>query len=809
MEANQTSHDIILPHNYIARDYQIDFWKAMQSKIRAVLVWHRRCLAKGTQIILSNGSYKNIEDIVKGDEILCWDGKEISIDVVKNQWYAGQKKVFRASAKGNINVICTSDHKFAFCFQGSKYKANFRPLIDHSPGNLGLFYKGFPFTGINNPDLAEFLGYMMTDGYCSGDQQPKFTNTNIELLNRVEFLAKSLFDCEVIWRQKGNAFDLGFSNGTLGGRTPNKIKDLFKKGNNNYSKDKRKLPSILWDMDQESILRFLAAVISGDGCIYSYKKDKYIDGKIVKKNHEISIHCGESKTLAFEIYWLLRKIGILSQEPIKDRRHCNWTIRVWEQEFVLKLLSCGPIFGKIDKQNFCIENINKTKKRICWNSLYRAKINIKEEIEDLIDCYDIETENHHNFFANGYLVHNSGKEKTCWNYLVCKAAQKPGIYYYLFPTFSQGRKILWDGMDKEGFRFIDHVPKDLIQGMINSTEMKLRLKNGSLIQVIGTDSVDRIVGTNPVGCVFSEYSLQDPKAWEFLRPILAENKGWAVFNFTPRGINAAKDLFDMAQNNPEWFCQRLTIEDTGILTAEDIKREKDSGMSEDMIQQEFYVSFSMGIQGSYYAKYLDESIDEGRIGNVPVDKYSQVHTAWDIGYGDSCSIIFYQVCGNEIHIVDHYECSGEGLSHYVEVINSKKYIYGSHFAPHDIDSHAFSSGLSAKEVGASLGIRFITLPTLKLRVEDGIEAVRSLFPRFWIDQNKCKALIKSIQNYRKTWNDKMGMYTDKPLHDNHSHNADSLRYLALAVKIHIESGKYSVDDKQADKWFELYNPTFK
>src|SRR6266481_2907887 len=58
----------------------------------------------------------------------------------------------------------------------------------------------------------------------------------------------------------------------------------------------------------------------------------------------------------------------------------------------------------------------------------------------------------------------AGKEKTCWNYLIMKAVQKVGIYYYFFPHFSQGRKILWDGVDKDGFRFLDHIPKEHIDG---------------------------------------------------------------------------------------------------------------------------------------------------------------------------------------------------------------------------------------------------------------------------------------------------------------------------------------------------------
>lgn len=402
----------------------------------------------------------------------------------------------------------------------------------------------------------------------------------------------------------------------------------------------------------------------------------------------------------------------------------------------------------------------------------------------------------------------AGKEKTCFNFMIKEACKKVGTYFYFFPHFSQGRKILWDGVDKAGFRFLDHVPKELVLGKPNSTEMKLRLANGSLIQVIGTNNIDSIVGTNPIGCVFSEYSLQDPRAWELIRPILTENEGWSVFNFTPRGQNHAKELYDMATKNPEWFCQLLTVKDTNVLTEVDIQRERDAGMSEDFIQQEFYCSFTLGVEGSYYAKYIQESRDDSRIGRVPWDRQARVFTAWDLGYSDSCAIVFFQCIGKEVHFIDYYENSGEGLPHYAQVLKEKKYIYEDHFAPHDIESHAFSSGLSAKEVGSSLGIRFITLPTLKLRVEDGIEAVRGIFPRIWIDDIKCAKLIKCLENYRKEWDESHNVYKLRPLHDWASHGADSVRYLAIAVKMIIDSKGGNIDDKQSEEWFKKYNPRF-
>ena len=402
----------------------------------------------------------------------------------------------------------------------------------------------------------------------------------------------------------------------------------------------------------------------------------------------------------------------------------------------------------------------------------------------------------------------AGKEKTCWNYLIMQACRKVGIYYYFFPHFSQGRKILWDGVDKEGFKFLHHIPKELIDGWPNSTEMKVRLINGSIIQVIGTNNIDSIVGTNPIGCVFTEYSLQDPVGWQLIRPILVENGGWAIFNFTPRGGNHGKELYEMARQNPDWYCQLLTVDDTKIISLSDIQAEREAGMSEDYIQQEFYCSFTLGVEGSYYAKYLQDARDEDRIGNLAWNKQSRVYTAWDLGYGDSTAIIFYQIVGSEIHIIDYYEAHGEGLPHYAGVLKDKPYIYADHYAPHDIDSHSFSSGLSAREVGASLGLRFVVLPTLKLRIEDGIEAVRGIFPRIYIDQTKCKHLVKCLENYRKEFDMRLEVYKERPRHDKYSHGADAMRYLAIAVKRHIDAGKAGVTDEQAEKWFKQFNPVF-
>lgn len=369
----------------------------------------------------------------------------------------------------------------------------------------------------------------------------------------------------------------------------------------------------------------------------------------------------------------------------------------------------------------------------------------------------------------------AGKDKDDWNAIIEDACTNVGQYYYIFPTYSQGKKAIWEGRDKNGISFLDHLPSDRVVTK-NNSELKIITSNGSLIRIVGSDNIDALMGTSPRGVVFSEYSLQAPQAWDYIRPILIENGGWARFNFTPRGKNHAYDLYLMAKENPEWVVSVQSIEDTGFITAEDIEKERESGMSEDLIQQEFYCSFTRGQEGSWYGKYMASLDADGRITNVPYDPYARVDTFWDLGVGDSTAIIFAQKVGNEIHIVDHYEMHGEGLDHYAKIIRERPYNYGTHYAPHDIRVRELTAGARTRlEIARDLGLNFDIVPDLS--IYEGIELTRSLIHRMWFDEKKCKYLIKCVLNYVKRYNEQYNVYSDQPLHNWASHSADAFRMM--------------------------------
>lgn len=376
----------------------------------------------------------------------------------------------------------------------------------------------------------------------------------------------------------------------------------------------------------------------------------------------------------------------------------------------------------------------------------------------------------------------SGKDISGVNLVAKKMFERVGTYFYFFPTYQQGKKILWNGMTYGGRKFMSYFPLELVKRVDNS-EMLIEMRNGSIFQIIGTDNVDSVVGTNPVGAVFSEYALQDPRAWGFIRPILAENDGWALFNFTPRGQNHGYDIWRVAEDDPEvWFMQKLTVEDTKAIKKGVLKQELKEIVKlygdEALYRQEYFCDFTVPISGSYYAAAMMLAEKEKRITNVPYDANLPVDTFWDLGIGDATAIWFAQAVGKEIRLIDYYETSGEGLNHYIKLLQEKPYTYSKHYAPHDIEVRELSTGKTRQETAQKLGINFDVAP--RLDIDEGIDAVRRLLGQCWFDKEKCDQGINALRNYRKEFDEKNRTYKNRPVHDWSSHGSDAFRYLATA-----------------------------
>lgn len=372
----------------------------------------------------------------------------------------------------------------------------------------------------------------------------------------------------------------------------------------------------------------------------------------------------------------------------------------------------------------------------------------------------------------------AGKDKTFLNILVAKAMQQMGNYAYYFPTATLGRKALWDNIDaKSGMRVIDHLPPELVKKP-NEQQMKLTLVNGSTIQVLGTDNLD-VVGGNHFGVIFSESAQQNPLAWDYIRPILAENGGWALFNGTPRGKNWFYRLMLQAQENPDWYCSVLTVEDTGAITPEQIEAERRAGMREEMIRQEFYCDFTIGMPGAIYARFIEEARRQGRITRLPVDGNSLVHTAWDLGSPRNTVVWYFQTVGKWIRVIGCDRERDETIVQRVARMKASGFQFGTHFLPHDAAQTARNGKTLAVELQEA-GFTGVRIVPRTADIWYGINHAQQMFPSIEFDGEKCAAGLEALEAYHTKEIAEANYTTSEPVHDWASHTADAFRTMAEA-----------------------------
>lgn len=397
----------------------------------------------------------------------------------------------------------------------------------------------------------------------------------------------------------------------------------------------------------------------------------------------------------------------------------------------------------------------------------------------------------------------SGKDDISLHWTAVSSQMRVGPYWHMLPLANQARKAIWDAVNPHtGRRRIDDAFPAELRESTREQDMFIRFKTGSTWQVVGSDNYNSLVGSPPVGVVFSEYALADPNAWGFLRPILAENGGWAIFISTTRGRNHFTRMIDFARKDPAWFAQRLTVEDTHAIPMNVIAQERRELIAERgekeaeaIIAQEYYCDPDAAIPGAYYGELMGRLERDGRIGDYPHLPNLGVGTAWDIGYGDSTVIWFYQqLPSGRVRIVNVLEGSGVGLPWYAQKMQALPYTYADHIWPHDGGHGEWGTGDTREKTAAQYGIKPRVLEQGGSGVVyDGIHAVRLLlplcefnsepdpFPGESRDEARARMTraIDALRQYRREWDERLQKFKDSPLHDWTSHSADGFRYLAI------------------------------
>ncbi len=353
---------------------------------------------------------------------------------------------------------------------------------------------------------------------------------------------------------------------------------------------------------------------------------------------------------------------------------------------------------------------------------------------------------------------------------------------YMAPYLGQAKTVAWDYIKY----FTAHIPNV----RYSETELKCTLPTGASIRLFGTDNANALRGMYLDDVVLDEPADMPREVWtRIIRPMLADRMGRALFCGTPQGVdNLLYDVWQEAGKEEEaeehtmplWsrFCFKAS--QTGYIAPAELQAARLSMNKEDYLQ-EFECSFAAAVRGAYFADTLEKLEAQGRLCSVPHAPELPVHTAWDLGMDDATAIWFFQVqSGGQWRILEYLEDSGQGLQHYVQLLQAKPYTYGKHIAPHDIRVRELGTGLSRWEMAAKLGIHFTICPSLPLA--DGINALRVGLDRMWFDSAACATGLRALRQYRRQWRPRQEVFSSAPLHNWTSHATDALRYAVLGFR---------------------------
>lgn len=416
----------------------------------------------------------------------------------------------------------------------------------------------------------------------------------------------------------------------------------------------------------------------------------------------------------------------------------------------------------------------------------------------------------------------------------------------MLPQSNQVRKAIWEAVNPHtGKKRIDEAfPKELRE-TTREAEMFIKFKCGSTWQALGSDNYEGSIGSTPAGIVYSEWAQANPAARGFLRPILAENKGWQLFITTPRGKNHAHRTYKAAKKTPGAFAQLLTAEQTGVYSVEQLEAEKaeylstyGQDMGEALYNQEYLCSFDAAILGAIWGAELASLERNGRFSQFEHDPKYPVHVAMDIGRTDATAIWWYQVIANEVRIIDYLADNFKDVDFYasqmlgrrviIDIVDSnivvknqddwptdwpkaehrQKYRYERISIPHDAKAKTLATKKSVEEqFRAVFGWGKVNVLPLLSR-EDGIKYVRQMLRKTWIAE-RCEEGWEALKAYQYEWDERLQKFKDTPLHNWASNPADGLRYVATAWRNEYQQqpdtdrkkrDAYGSDDDDENEW---------
>lgn len=368
----------------------------------------------------------------------------------------------------------------------------------------------------------------------------------------------------------------------------------------------------------------------------------------------------------------------------------------------------------------------------------------------------------------------AGKDMTMVHQAAKAAMRRVGLYLHTLPSHKQARKVVWDNIDNDGKPLLKTAFPDAIVKSRNETEMKVTFINGSIWQLVGADYFDSIVGANPVGLTMSEAALTAPSAWDYFRPILAANGGWAGFIGTPRGKNWFWNLLKLAKKpGSNWHWSHLPVDVLKHIPAHILAQEREE-MADELYRQEYDCDFSAANVGAIFGRWMEDAERQGRVtDDVPEPQpFEELIVSSDIGRRDKAAFWWWRVLRGGFELVDYDEASGLDAEEWCERLRGKpraRILW----LPHDAKVKTFATRKSVIETFLESSVADdvrINPVTFK---KDQINAGRRILRHCRFRETACAKGLEALWDYHYKWDEEQKIFSQEPDHNWASHAADA------------------------------------
>ena len=366
----------------------------------------------------------------------------------------------------------------------------------------------------------------------------------------------------------------------------------------------------------------------------------------------------------------------------------------------------------------------------------------------------------------------------------------------VYPTAKMGFRNFWNNIEDDGFKTIEHMPKELVARQSNSEDdMRMELINGSVFMVVGSTNVEALRGANGKKYIFDEFADMPIEAVNVVAPIVEANGGKMLYMGTPKidGINGEtmrRMHFRFKTIDSKYTCY---VDATQYMSAEQLEKSRQGYIlrngNDFKYRQEMLLDWGQSSQSSYYGEIMSKKDKDGSIGEWAYNPAHPVYTAWDLGRSDSMVVLFFQYYKNKVRLIDSYETTEFGLNTVLPAIQSKPYVYGWHFLPHDGTVASLNDNVRRIDYMHQQGMTNVS--TLKREgVSIGIGYVKDWLPKILINLPTTSDLTRKVRVYKRKFNPNTGEYVG-PEHNSASHIADALRYLCTALQYYFnEKGEF-------------------